>query len=332
MLTLKNGISAILLSSVLFACGSGGGGGDGSSSGGGFIDPATCVLPSNVVAITAANAQSIASEVIGAIQAVLAFADADSAFIEFNDQMIVPNPATVMCDMGGNATITLTDNDMSTDVSMGDLISANFSSCMDTGTTLNGLYSATYTSITEVNAGEAGTAASANDWDFIINGNANNLRVNDSNLNAAADGDSTAAVDFTVAGAVLASTATSAALTVADSNGQCASVQNASIVSSAPNVTTNPSTYSAQLNQMGDMIVASTTFSGVVAVPAQAALAAFGGMEDFIDPMIGDYGQLFAALDNPDSGVLVINGFNGSSITLTVSMGAMYKLMSMRMV
>jgi hypothetical protein len=69
------------------------------------------------------------------------------------------------------------------------------------------------------------------------------------------------------------------------------------------------------------MIVASTALAGVVAVPVQEIIAAFGGMEDFIDVGIGDYGQYYAALDNPDSGILVINGLNSSSATVTVSMG-----------
>ncbi len=318
MQSLRNGITITLLSSFLFACGSGGGGGSDGSSGGGFIDPATCVLPSNVVTITAANAQLITSEVVGAIQSIQAFADASGSFIEFNGSAIAPNPSVFNCQASGTVTITLTDNDMSTTVTAGDLLSSLFSSCDVMPEVINGLFNS---SLNTVNGAGAGLAASANNWDFNISGMANNLRINDNNINAAADGDATADVDFTLAGAALASTATSTMLTFSDNTGQCASVQNASIVSSAPNVTSNPSIYTTALNQAGDMVVASTSFSGVVNVPAQLALNSFSGMENYIDPMTGDYGQFFSALDNPDSGVLVINGFNGSSITLTVSMG-----------
>lgn len=230
----------------------------------------------------------------------------------------MPNPSDFNCEVSGTVTITLTDNDMSTTVTAGDLLSASFASCNVMPEVINGIFDAT---LNTVNGANAGLASSANDWDFNISGNANNLRINDSNINVAADADSTADVDFTLAGAILASTATSTTLTFSNSNGECSQVQNALIDSSATNVTTNPAIYSARLNQAGNMMVASTEFSGVVSVTQQAVLQAFGGMENFIDPMIGDYGQYFAALDNPDSGVLVINGFGGSSITVTVSAG-----------
>jgi hypothetical protein len=94
MQSFKHEISGIFLLSLLFACSGGGGGG---SSAPGFIDPASCVLPSNVLAITTANAELVTSEVIGTIQSVLVFADAAGTFIDFNGGPVSLTPDVFMC-------------------------------------------------------------------------------------------------------------------------------------------------------------------------------------------------------------------------------------------
>jgi len=323
MQSLKNGISAIFLSSVLFACGSGGGGCGGSSVAGGFIDPATCVLPTNTVTITAANAEAVVSEVKGAIQTILAFANADSAFIELNNVVLPSNPAVVPCDMGGTATITLTG---ANPPSMGDQLATVFSNCVDTGDTINGAFTGTYTTINEVVAGEAGNVASVNNWDFVITGSSDNLRVNDSNINVAADGDTTANVVFAAAGVDLTSTATNTILTGADNTGQCVSIENANITSTVMNVSTNPATYTVNVNPAAALAVASTELAGVVL--AQTPATPFSGMEDLFDAGMGEIDKYFVELDDtmpPTGGVLEITG-NMSSITVTAMAGGLVQI------
>ena len=302
MSSLKKGISTVLLSSVLFACGSGGGG--GSSSGGGFVNPATCVLPSNVVAITSANAELIASEVVSAIQGVIAFANLDSSFIDLLGTPIVTNPATAPCDMSGSLTVTITDNDMSSTISVNDLISSTFANCVLMPGTVNGLVDATINSTTGANVG---SASSIVNWTFSTNGNLNNLNINDSNINAAVSGDTTEVVSFNAAAAQLTSTVTNMMLNLSDNTGQCASVQGAVITSTVTNPVNIPATYTVNVNPAGALLVASTSFSGVVT--AETPATPFSGMEALDDDADGEIDEYFAEIDSPDAGVLVITGF-----------------------
>lgn len=326
MQSLRNGITIILLSLVLVACGSGGGGGgDSVNTGGSFIDPATCILPGGgvTVTITAANAEAVVSEVKGAIQTMLSFANANSAFIDLNNVFLPSNPATVPCDMSGTATLTLTGLNP---ISAGDQLATNFSSCADMGITLNGMLTGTYNTITEAVVGEAGNVASANNWDFNISGVLDNLRGNDSNINLAVEGDSTANVVFTAAGVDLTSTTTNTILTGADNAGECVTIENANIVSTATNVSTNPAAYSVNVNQVAPLIVNSTELAG--AVSAQTPAIPFSGMENMFDAGAGEIDKYFVELDDispPTGGVLVILG-NTSSITMTAMPGGMVQI------
>ena len=324
MNTLKNGVSAIFISSMLFACGSGGGGGDdGVRLGGSFKDPATCVLPAGAVAITATNAESVVSEVKGAIQTILAFANASSDLIVLNNVTLASNPETFMCASSGTFAATLTGLNP---ISMGDQLALDFSSCEDTGTTINGVFTAMYNTITEVNLGEAGNAASANNWDFNISSTSDNLRVNDNSINVAADGDTTANVVFAAAGVNLTSTATNAILTFAEGNGECASIANANLTSTAMNVTTNPALYTLNVNSAAALSISSTELAGVVTV--QTPVTPFSGMEDLFDAGAIEIDDYFVELDDampPSGGVLEITG-NASSITVTAMAGGMVQI------
>jgi uncharacterized protein YuzE len=323
---LKNIITGIVLSSVLYSCGSGGGGGSdgGSTLGSSFIDPASCALPVNTVAITAANAEAVVSEVKAALQIILAFANAGSDFMVLNNQVLASNPITNVCEnVGGSSTITLTGTNP---ISMGDQLSVDFANCVDTGSTINGNFTATYTTINELVAGEAGNVASGNDWDFVITGSTDNLRVTDSDIDAAADGDVTATVAFAAAGVDLTSTASNTILTFAGSNDECASIENANIVSTAMNVTTNPAMYSLDVNSAAALAVASTELAGVVL--AQTPAVPFTGMEDLYDVGAVDIDKYFVELEDaspPTGGVLVITG-NTSSITMTAMAGGMVQI------
>ena len=318
-------LSLSLVSFALFACSGGGGGGNGGGVGlgGGFIDPATCTLPVGAVTITAANAETVVSEVKAAIQTILAFANANSDLIILNNVSLASNPQTFMCASSGSFEVTLTGLNP---ISMGDQLALNFSSCTDTGTTINGLFSGTYNTITEVNLGEAGNVASMNNWDFNISSTSDNLRVNDSNVNVAADGDVTADVAFTVAGANLLSTATNTLLTFADNTGECASIGNANITATVMNVTTNPAAYTLNVNQAAALSIASTELGGTV--QAQTPVTAFSGMENLFDVGLGEIDEYFVELDDalpPSGGVLVITG-NLSNVTATVMAGGIVQI------
>jgi hypothetical protein len=326
MQSFKKVTTGIILSTVLFSCGSGGGGGSdgGSTLGGSFKDPATCVLPANTVAITAANAEAVVSEVKGAIQTILIFANAGSDAILFNNQVLASNPFSVACEnVGGSSTITLAGTNP---ISMGDQLSLDFANCVDTGSTINGNFTSILTTVNELVAGEAGNVASGNDWDFVITGTSDNLRVTDSDIDAAADGDVTSTVDFAAAGVDLTSSATNTILVGADNSGECASIENADIVSSAMNVSTNPAMYSVNVNPAAALIVASTELAGVVS--AQTPAVPFTGMEDLFDAGAGEIDKYFVELDDaspPTGGVLVITG-NTSSITVTAMAGGMVQI------
>ncbi|QMU62216.1 MAG: hypothetical protein GKR92_11130 [Gammaproteobacteria bacterium] len=264
------------------------------------------------------------SEVKGAIQIILAFANAGSDLIILNNQVLASNPISIPCDnVGGLSTVALTGLNP---ISMGDQLSVDFANCVDTGTTINGNFTGSYTTINELVAGEAGNVASANDWDFVITGSSDNLRVTDGNIDAAADGDTTATVAFAAAGVDLTSTATNSILTFAGSGGECASIENANIVSTAMNVTTNPAMYTVNVNPAAALLVASTEFAGTVT--AQTPATPFSGMENLYDVGAVEIDKYFVELDDtspPTGGVLVITG-DTSSITMTAMAGGVVQI------
>ena len=316
------------ISIFMTACGGGGGGGDDGGIGiaGGFIDPASCVLPVSLIAITAANAEAVVSEVKGAIQTALAFANANSDLIVLNNLMLPSNPVTLACDTSGSFTTTLTGTNP---ISMNDQLALDFSSCQDTGTTLNGVLTATYNTITEVVAGEAGNVSSANDWDFSISSISNDLQVEDSNIDVAADGVMVADIDFNAAGVNLVSTATNTNLTYADRGGECTSIDLIFFVSTAMNVTTNPATYSLSINEpanAGAFTIASTELGGVVAISTNTT--PFIGMENLFDAGQGEVDEYFVELDDsspPTSGSLFIQS-GTSSATVTAMPGGVVQI------
>lgn len=277
--------------SLLTACGGGG----GSSR-------VSCTIPINSVAITSTNAETIASEVVSAIQTILALANVNSAFIEFLDEDIIDNPATVACDISGFITVTITDRDRSGTITVGDFISANFSSCaLITGTVSGGIQG----TINNAVGTDVGSVSSANDWVFNISGDFINLRINDNNISIRINGDGAVNVAFTFATLQLDSTTTTTMATFTTNNDQCGSIQNSDITSLAENATTNPVAYTATVNPAGAMTVASSAFGG--AVTAQTTTE-FGGIENLDDSGDGAIDEYFVELDSPDSGVLKIIG------------------------
>ncbi len=282
------------------------------------------MLPTAAVAIIAVNAEAVVSEVKGAIQTVLAFANAGSDFIILNNQVLAANPFISPCEnVGGSSTVTLVGFNP---ISVGDQLSVDFANCLDTGSTINGNFTGTYTAINEIVVGEAGNLANANNWDFVITESSDNLRVTDSNIDVAAEGDVTATVAFSAAGVNLTSTATNTMLTFADSGGECASIENANIVSTAMNVTTNPAMYTLNVNPAAALEVASTELAGIVSAQTPATL--FSGMEDLYDAGASEIDDYFVELDDispPTAGVLTITG-SASNLTVTAMAGGMVQI------
>ncbi len=294
-----------------------------SGGGGGSSAPATspCVIPINLVAITAANAENVVSEVVSAIQVALSFANFNALFIEFLNVALVNNPVTVACDISGTATLMVTDADMSGTISVGDSISFSFSNCVLMGGTANGNITAT---ITNTMGANVGNAASATDWSFSISGMLNNFRASDGNISATINGDGTVDVNFTAATVSLDSILTSTSFTFEGSSTQCATVTDTTLNSMADNVTTNPAVYSVTVNPMAPLLtMANSEIGGVVTVQTQTA---FGGMEDFDDDNDGEIDEYFSELDLPDSGVLIVNGDALSSATVTIMAGGMVQI------
>ncbi len=310
MRSYKSPFILIVFTFTFFACSGGGG-----SSGGSSVAPSTCTVPTNTIAITVANAETVASEVVGAVQAILAFANLNGAFIDFLN-LPISNPTTVVCGSGGNLSLTVTDFDASATITLGDLLSTNFSNCVLMSGSINGIFEALINSASGVGVG---SIVATNDWAFNIDGNLVNLSSIDNNINVTADGDVTSNVNFIFAALQLVATATNSAFTFSFAGGQCGSIQNASITSTATNVTTNPSAYFVNVNPSGQVLtVASTRFAGVVTA---RTVTAFGGMENLDDDMDGEIDEYFSEIDLPDSGVLRIDGLTSSAIVNVMAGG-----------